>query len=230
MARLKVASGEQTDLGVNNSLQYALIPEGTYLAKITSCKVETYPTRDGSQTYMKLQPVVEIFNDNGTVIKGPGSSVTVGVVDEDGSIYQPDPKKKADGISGVWVETKFFLSSIGWTDLEDFDSDLVCGQLVIVSVYHRSYEYQGQQRQDNAVGYQREGSNRPGAGYFPVTLSKLYSILDFDEETPVDEQPQVFRDMWQHENGMWFENEEAAEAYDALADRVDEDAEDEDVI
>src|SRR5690606_21577521 len=117
MPRIRTAEGA-TEIQTNSfDVRFLPIEPGQYLARVVSVEQGFFTAKSG-QKYMKLRPHVVIFNESNTTISN--QDIVVGAVDENGVLYQPDPKKRAEGVSAVWSPALFFFGALGFERDEDF--------------------------------------------------------------------------------------------------------------
>ena len=205
MPRMRTKEG-QTDIQQTTfSPKFAIIEPGVYLARVSAATQATFVS-NGGQKYLKIRPVVTLFNENGTEISN--QDLIVGAVDENDVLFQPDEKKRAEGVSPVWSEALFFMASLGFEDVEDFAVELVTGQIVVVSVVTEEYTSKnGQSGKKNVVGYRRS-NGKTGGGFFAVNEERH---ADWIKE----------HDLFQ-KDGAWWVDENDYDAYQSAMEKLDE--------
>jgi hypothetical protein len=204
MPRVRTSTGK-TELSNQFDIHKEVVPEGVYLAKVVGCGTATFKgAKDPSAVYSKLTPKIILFNDNQTVIE---QDIVLGQIDKDGVLFQPDPKKEAEGVSPVYTDALFFMSALGFDTAEEFAPELVTGQVIVVSVITEVYiNRDGREGKKNRVGWRRS-NGRIGAGFSRLNVEQESNAAWITEHN-----------LLQYGN-MWFVSDTDADAYDAaLAD------------
>jgi hypothetical protein len=182
--------------------KYAPVPEGFYLARVEGGVIgdftATYKGAPGKYPYKKLTPDVVLLNEAHTTINR--QDLVIGAFDSEGYLYRPDGD---DSKPALFAEMSFFLGAVGFVDednnvdLDNFDPELLVGQIVKVKIVNRPYESRdGETRQKNVI----EG---------------WYALRDED----IDENDFIVH------GRFVFANEADAERYDATLVRLQEEAE-----
>lgn len=91
----KNSAGEDINLrnepSTGGGSQFALIPQGFYLAIMTSMKEEIFVSKAGDKAFLKVQPEFTLLNDNGTILNR--QDFTVGNWDaKKKQLFHPDGK------------------------------------------------------------------------------------------------------------------------------------------